>query len=337
MKTITLLKVALMVVFTGAFVSCKEKGITGLSNLSGSMNEVLVLMDKTEWDGPAGDTVKTWLSQQQLGLPQPEPVFDILNLPLSSFEKNVKGYRNILMARISPDVDSASIRFKDSPWAKTQKYFEIQAPNQADFIRVFDANKQTIMDVFLKAEQDRLVSVYKEQPNTAVYNLFRDKYHMYVACPGDFIINKDLKDFVWISRETRTDGRGIVFFTKEYKDVAQFQYQAIVDTVNAELKRNIPGPLAGTYMALDLSIPVDMKIYSFDGDHYAVLIKGLWTVINDYMGGPYALNVVLDAKNNKITYMMGYVYAPDDKKRNRIRRVEAILNTVRFDYQESAK
>ena len=45
--------------------------------------------------------------------------------------------------------------------------------------------------------------------------------------------------------------------------------------------------------------------------HYALLIRGLWTAENDFMGGPFVLNVVLDEKNSRIIYMMGYVYAPD--------------------------
>lgn len=337
MKTKSLFKVAVPVLLIIAGVSCKDKGTTGLSNLSGSVNEVLVVMDKNDWNSPAGDSVKIWFSQEQLGLPQPEPVFDVLNLPLSAFDRNVKGYRNVLMARISPDLDSATIRFKDSPWAKTQKYFEIQAPDQAEFIRIFNANKQTMTDVFLKAEQDRLIGVYKNKPNSAVYELFKNKYHLYLACPGDYVLNKDTTDFVWISRETRKDSRGIIFFEKEYKDVAQFQYQTIVDTVNAELERYIPGPLPGTYMALDTVAPVDAKVYNYDGDHYAVLMRGLWMVENDYMGGPYVLNVVLDEKYNRIIYMMGYVYAPEDKKRNRIRQVEAILFTAGLDYNESGQ
>lgn len=337
MKTISLIKTAVLVILTVAGISCKNKAATGLSNLSGSVNEILVVMDKNEWNGPAGDTVKTWFMQEQLGLPQPEPVFDVLNLPLPSFDKNVKGYRNVLMVKISPDIDSATIRFKESPWAKTQKYFEIQAPNDREFIRVFDAHKQSMTDVFLKAEQDRLISVYKNKPNTAIYNLFKNKYHMYLACPGDYIINKDTTNFVWISRETRKDSRGIIFFQKEYKDVAQLQYQAIVDTVNAELERYIPGPLPRTYMALDTVAPIDSKVYNFDGDHYAVLMRGLWMVVNDYMGGPYVLNVVVDIQNNRIVYMMGYVYAPEDKKRNRLRQVEAILFTAGVDYNEAGK
>ena len=42
------------------------------------------------------------------------------------------------------------------------------------------------------------------------------------------------------------------------------------------------------------------------------------------------LNVVLDKKNDRVVYMMGYVYAPDDKKRNMMRQVEAILFSAGF-------
>lgn len=337
MKTKSLFKAAISALLLITGVSCKDKETTGLSNLSGSVNEVLVVMDKKEWNSPVGDSVKMWFSQEQLGLPQPEPLFDVLNLPLSAFDRNVKGYRNVLMARISPEVDSATIRFKDSPWAKTQKYFEIQAPDRDGFLRIFNANKQAIADVFLKAEQDRLIGVYKKKPNAAVSGLFKNKYHLSLACPGDYVINKDTADFVWISRETRTDSRGIIFFEKEYKDIAQFQYQTIVDTVNAQLERYIPGPLPATYMALDAVAPVDAKVYNYEGDHYAVLMRGLWMVVNDYMGGPYVLNVVLDEERNRIVYFMGYVYAPEDKKRNRIRQVEAILFTARLENNISGK
>lgn len=51
-------------------------------------------------------------------------------------------------------------------------------------------------------------------------------------------------------------------------------------------------------------------------------------------GGPFVLNVILDQENNRVLYMMGYIYAPDDKKRNMLRQVEAILFTAGLDYKE---
>lgn len=336
MKPTPLLKITIGVFLLAAVVACKEKR-KALPVISGSSNEVLIVMDKAEWQGPLGDTVKQWFTQEQIGLPQPEPMFDIINLPLAFFDKNVKTYRNVLVTKISPEIDSASIHFKDSPWARTQKYFEIDAPDKAAFLKVFEANKQKMLDVFLKAEQDRLITNYKKNPNAEIYRLFRDKYQLSWSFPTGYIINKDTADFVWISRETRVDSRGIIFFQKEYKDAAQFDKQAIVDSVNTELRKFIPGPLPKTYMALDTVAPVVAKTYKYEGKHYAVMMRGLWMVVNDFMGGPFVLNVVLDQENNRILYMMGYIYAPDDKKRNMLRQVEAILFTAGLDYKEGNK
>ena len=49
------------------------------------------------------------------------------------------------------------------------------------------------------------------------------------------------------------------------------------------------------------------------------------------------LNVVLDQKNSRIIYMMGYVYAPDGKKRNMLRQVESIVFSMQLDYSEEGK
>ena len=65
--------------------------------------------------------------------------------------------------------------------------------------------------------------------------------------------------------------------------------------------------------------------------------RGLWTAENDFMGGPFVLNVVLDEKNSRIIYMMGYVYAPDGKKRNMLRQVESIVNSMKIDFPEEEK
>lgn len=336
MKRTLFFKLALGTLITLGVVACKDKK-PGLVPLSGSANEVLVIMDKTPWNGAAGDTVKAWFGQEQLGLPQPEPMFHIINLPQDFFDKSFKAYRSILNVNISPDVDSARIVFKDGPWAKTQKYYQIEAPDEASFIRIFDQYKQQMLHTFLQAEQDRLVDLYKKSPNSKIYNLFKNTYHLSLSFPAEYIINKDSTDFVWISRETGKDSKGFIFIQRPYKDIAQFQFQAIIDTVNKVLEQNIPGPLAGSYMALDTVAPVATETYNYDRTHYAVLMRGLWMVKNDYMGGPFVLNVVLDQKNNRILYLLGYVYAPEDKKRNKVREIEAILFTLDLDDQGSAE
>ena len=322
-----------------SFCSCKDGGgrKAALAPVTGATNEILVIMPKALWDGAVGDTVKHFFAQPQLGLPQPEPIFSLINLPPASFEKNVKSHRNVLLVYISSKVDTATLVYHDSPWARSQKLFKISAPNTEEFYKIFDANKEKIMGVFLKAERDRLIDVYKKTVNTKIFNLFKDKYDLLLYCPGGYTVNKDTADFVWISSETRVDSKGIVFFEEPYEHEGQLDYQVILQRVNEELKKFIPGPLDSTWMALDMVTPMTAANYQYEGVHYAILIKGLWITENDFMGGPFVLNVVLDQKNSRIIYMMGYVYAPDGKKRNMLRQVESIVFSMQLDYSEEGK
>lgn len=321
------------------FASCKEtgKGKSMLPPVSGSTNEVLVVMPKALWQGSVGDTIKHFFQQPQVALPQPEPIFDVINLPASSFDKNVKSHRNVLLVSITNKVDSASIEFYESTWARSQKIFKISAPDVEAFYRIFDANKEKIMGVFLKAERDRLIGVYKKSSDERIFNTFRDKYNMLLYCPGGYVINKDTANFVWISSETQVDSKGIIFFEEPYTEQGQLNYQVIIGRVDEMLKKYIPGPLKNTWMALDSQTPMSMATYHYKGVYYAVMIKGLWTVVNDFMGGPFILNVVLDEKNNRIIYMMGYVYAPEGKKRNMMRQVESILYSMEPDLPEAGQ
>ena len=286
MKTIALIRLFVPALVFFSVLSCRDQK-PPVSNFSGSLNEVLVIMDKNDWNGAAGDTVKAWFRQEQPGLPQPEPVLDMINLPRSSFEGNIKAYRNILYTEISPSVKEPVFEFKESPWIQSQKYFRIVAPDKESFIREFNAHKEEMLRVFLKAEQDRQIAYYKRKPDPKIADFLKEKYKLDCYVPSGYNINKDLKDFAWISRETKVDSRGLVVIERKFEGMEQFRYQRIIDTVNAALRRNIPGPLNGSYMAIDTVTPLVMKTYNYDEDHYAVMVRGLWTVVNDFMGGAF--------------------------------------------------
>ncbi len=321
------------------FVSCKDNGggRSMLQSITGSTNELMVIMPKLQWEGSMGDTIKQFFGQDQAGLPQAEPIFDLINLPPANFERNARAHRNILLVSVNSKADTASLTYFDSPWARSQKIFKIIAPDAASFYKIFDANKEKMMGVYLKAERDRLINVYKKTADNKIYQTFKKKYDMLLFCPGGYMINKDTNNFVWISSETRSDSKGIIFFEEPYTDQSQLDYHIILDRVNEELKKYIPGPRDSTWMALDMVTPMTAANYEYDEKYYAMLIKGLWIAENDFMAGPFVLNVVLDQKNSRVIYMMGYVYAPDGKKRNMVRQVESILYSMKLDFPEEEK
>lgn len=316
------------------FSACKDMEGGKLQAVSGSTNELLVVMPKNLWDGTVGDTIRQFFGQEMAGLPQKEPIFDLISLPAANFERNAKIHRSILMVSIKSSADSAFLQYYDSPWARSQQIFKITAPDVESFYRIFEANKMNMMSVYLKAERDRLIDVYKKTADLKLFQKFKDKYDMLLYFPGGYVMNKDTNNFVWVSSETQRNSRGVIFFEEPYADQSQFDYHVILDRVNEELKKYIPGPLDSTWMALNLDIPMTVTQYEYDRKHYAMLIRGLWMVENDFMAGPFVLNVVLDQKNNRVVYMLGYVYAPDEEKRNKLRQVESIVLSMKLDYSE---
>jgi hypothetical protein len=63
---------------------------------------------------------------------------------------------------------------------------------------------------------------------------------------------------------------------------------------------------------------------------YAVEIRGIWKVHNDFMGGPFVSYTFVNPNNNKIITLYGYVYKPNTEKRDLLRQVETILYSVSF-------
>ena len=56
----------------------------------------------------------------------------------------------------------------------------------------------------------------------------------------------------------------------------------------------------------------------------------LWRMEGDKMGGPFVSHALLDKKKGRVIVAESFVYAPESKKANLIRRMEAALFTLRF-------
>ena len=63
---------------------------------------------------------------------------------------------------------------------------------------------------------------------------------------------------------------------------------------------------------------------------YCGVMRGLWRMQGDMMGGPFVSHTRLDEKNHRVVVAEGFVYAPETDKRNFMRRIEAALFTLRL-------
>ena len=78
-----------------------------VSKATGSPGDLIVVMDKSAWEGPAGIAIKDLLSSDVPGLTQPEPVMDISYTEPQNFDRMLQIVRNIMIVEINPSTPPA--------------------------------------------------------------------------------------------------------------------------------------------------------------------------------------------------------------------------------------
>ena len=58
-------------------------------------------------------------------------------------------------------------------------------------------------------------------------------------------------------------------------------------------------------------------------------MRGLWECVGDHMGGPFYSFTYLSPDKNYCITVDGFVYAPQENKRNYLREVEAIVKSIK--------
>lgn len=323
----------ILLVTIAAFASCDDGGTVMHKNITGKAGEVVVVMSNEAWDSEPGKVVRQTLAQEHLALPQDEPLFDLVKVPREGFKSIFKSTRNIIQARVSPNVDSTRVTFQDDVWAYPQATVTIEAKTPEEFVKVFNENKNRIMSYFVSAERERLAMNYNKFYERAVYNVLSENFGITMKVSPGFQIAEQKEDFIWLRYETPEISQGIVIYTFPYVSDSAFTQNYLMRVRDSVLKANVPGPTEGSYMATERRVDQVFNIRGHNGN-YASEMRGLWRLRNDFMGGPYVSLAVLDVANQRVIVGYGYVYAPNKDKRNYIRQIEAMLYSMELNNQE---
>lgn len=320
--------------FLLVFVSCGIRDNQIMQkNITGKSGEIVIVISNKSWDDTPGNLLRQTLAQPLLGLPQEEPLFDLISVPHEAFKEIFQTTRNIIQTRISPIVENPGITFTDNIWAFPQATVQINARNNEEFDALFRENSDRIIAYFLKAERDRTSGNYRDTHDRAVYNTMESKYDIMLHVPPGFRIAQEKPDFVWLRYETPEISQALMVYWFPYTSDSTFTLNYLLAKRDSFLKANVPGPLEGSYMVTEHLLEPIFQVTQHNGN-YAADIRGLWKVQNDFMGGPFILLAELDAYRQRVVVADGYVYAPSKNKRNFIRQVEAMVYSMRFNDQE---
>ncbi len=335
------------------FPSCKRaQGGTKVS-ATGTIYECLVVMPNRALANPQQvisasayaeniattyDLVKATMAADMPCMPQMEPYFKLTQVSPAAFDDLLKPTRNILIVDIDAErFTQTKAKYSIDYWSHPQAIYRIQAPDDEAFIAYWNEHGEQIRDWFIDQEMRRQIAFYRASTNKDARAAMQRSMHADMLIPEDYMLIRDtvFEDihFVWCCNNKGSLRRDLVVYSYPYTSTKQFDLEALNQKRDAVLGKMITASVEGSYMGTEYKVfPPQAKV--LQDNPYTVEVRGLWKIYNgEAMGGPYVSHSCLDEINQRIVTAETYILAPGQKKRNELRKAEAILFTLQLEQQ----
>lgn len=310
-------------------ISCNEAPQL-MPTISGKAGEVVVVINKGQWESEPGVALRNLLAQDQPFLPQREPMFSLINVPENAFTSIFKSHRNIIIVNTNPELKKSGIVYQVNVWAAPQIVITISAPDAKQIAQEITNQQEKLLSSLEQAERNRNIQNAIKYEEKGLRQMVTNMFGGSPFFPKGYSLRKSSDNFVWISYETTYTNQGIFIYKFPFKDSSDFRLDKIIEMRNKVMQDYVPGPLENTYMTTTLAgTPPAMRWVTYKGMEFAE-VKGLWEVQNDFMGGPFVDHIFLDKDKKNIIFLEAFVYAPRFPKRNYMRQVESLLYSFEF-------
>ena len=318
---------ALLLVISSCDTVNQQGGAAGriMPNITGGAGEVLVVMDQINWENSAGELLQDILKEEIAGLPQSEPLFDVLQITAASFDGIYQFHRTIVLTKIESGLEPA-VRFRKDVWAKPQIMVQLQAPTSTALKELISENEDRIQAFLVQYDRNRLIKNYRDSKDPAIAKEIALHHQVKLAIPRGYNMDFSKEEYTSVSIEAPSLSQVIQVydFPAEAQD---FNTANIIEKRNTFTKMYVQGPVDNSYMTLSKlfqPIAYDLEINKVK----VIELRGLWDLENGFMGGPFISHSIYDAERNRIVCVDGYVYHPNQKKRVKLKQLEAIIYSM---------
>jgi len=324
MKKAFLITLVSLIVLSCGDEKTKNKRI--LTESSGNLNSISVVVDNDMWAGSVGEAIRSALATVVVGLPQDEPMFSMNQIPPSVFSGFVTKNRTVLKIEVK---DSSSFSVLENVYAKPQKVVLITGPDKTAIRNEINNNASRIIQAFkseeLKEKQRRInLSLYNDKD-------IEDILGVSIKFPTAYRIAKQDESFFWIRKDIKTGTMNLMLYQLPFDAIKRTDsvVNTIIKTRDSIGKKYIPGPIDGSYMMTENAYTPFHSETILDGKP-TLETKGLWDVKNAFMSGPFINYAIEDKRNNRWVVIEGFVFAPSVEKRDYVFELEAIIKSLKI-------
>ncbi|MBO4263926.1 MAG: DUF4837 family protein [Bacteroidales bacterium] len=307
------------------FSACRS-GAALLPNVSGKAGEVVVVIERQDWEGTLGTVVRETLAADCPYLAQKEPLYSLVNVAPGAFGNLFKMHRNILYFNLDAALDTVSLLCRSDVWARPQCVVQLSAPDAERAASALRELAPRMLAEIEQAERNRVIAnalLYEEK---SIFPRIAEVFGGSPHFPSGYKVKKLSEHFAWVADDKQYTMQDVLLYRYPATgDADAFSLEQIVARRNEILKENVPGMFENTWMTTSTSfMPPTVEYLKYKGRAFAQT-RGLWEVQNDFMGGPFVSHTFYSQDGRDILVLEAFVYAPRFDKRQYLRQVESLL------------
>lgn len=304
---------------------------------SGKTQELLLVADKSTYQGSTKALIDSLFCSPQPGLPQGTPRFDLVNIPVSSFKNSemFRVHRNVLMCDINPGNPNKVYKHIDE-WAAPQVVFDFAVKDSASLNELLVKYAPTILAEMQKAEHRRVIKAFRGMKGVEVVNQVKKQFGFSLMVSNEFELanpSNPSDNFAWIRKETKDFGIGVLVQVSPYLSQKQLDSSAVLDAIDTLMHRHVQGSADSSYMGLERkNLDIFCAPVDFEGSSFCMETRGCWRTFGDFMGGPMVAYTLLSPDKKQVVTLVGYVYCPRNTppKRDLLMQVESICHSIEW-------
>ena len=260
-------------------------------------------------EGDTDGIVTRILTEDVPALPQPEPLCKLIQVKKGKTKGSYLLVRTRIIVNIT-DKDFA-VKLNHDENAAPQNIIRINARSVQQLRERLNGEK--LRQLVDEAELEHLAEMISNNPskqNKEMQEEVKKTFGLDMKIPVSMNASKKAKDFIWISNNASTGMQNLLVMKvkseeRRMKNSNAFHVndKAQIDSI---LRTNMPGETDSMYMVIP---------------HLSE--RGLWEMKGDAMGGPYVMHRIHNL------YVIGFVYAPEMKKKILIKQLEAAISTIK--------
>jgi len=322
-------KLGIILIIVSFIISCDSRNNQKvLKEANGRINNLLVVMKNSEWQGKLGDELRKIIAEPVVGLPQPEPQFEVSQVPPESFGRMFKASRSVLKIGVA---NKNSFTIGTDVYASPQKIITIIGKSEKELINVIQKNSKKIISEFKKSDlrsvQRKILKKYWDPSKIKTF----EKQGYSLKIPRTYNKVEDNGDFIWYRYHLfGGNSMELISYTVPITSEDDENGNNIVAIRDAIGKKYMPGEIENSYMITEKAYTPHIFEVKLDGKK-AFETRGKWEVKGVYMAGPFLSYTVVDKPNNRLVVVEGLTYAPSINKRDYMFELEAILKTLKIN------